>query len=220
MTTNWPPNLEIAIRRIVGAPVQTDMARSVTVRPQLGTPFAVIENNAPAAERVLSKREIARALGRYRRDPEFRGERRVPLAAVASICGLSRQAIYRAECGIMGDETTQIILSKVIRQIENDEIRFRRVGREWLVDYRRPPAVLPPAQYKLVPAADWQEWAPCRNCGGHKWAAVIMNGAPHHACQNCLPPPQWAGMGIQQARSQRRPSASWVIGPIGGQRVL
>jgi hypothetical protein len=161
--------------------------------PEPGTPSA-LANAAPASRpRLLSKAEIVRALRRYS------GDRRVPLAVVASLAGLSRQTLYelmRGTSGVM-TEATQARLSTAISEIEDGAVRIRRRGQRWEVDCA--PNPLPPPQDKLVRAADLNEWARCRSCGGRWFSPVIMNGTRWFFCDQCLPPAQYPALGARPA---------------------
>jgi hypothetical protein len=54
-----------------------------------------------------------------------------------------------------------------------------------------PPNPLPFPQDKLVRAADWDEWARCRTCGGQRWSSIFMNSSNWFACSQCIPKFQW-----------------------------
>jgi hypothetical protein len=208
MTPNLPPKLVSTVRSMIGAPVQTGQARSVREGPELGAPFEN-EKHDPARDRALPVSDIVSALRRYRYDPELRGERRVPLAVVAALAGLSRETIYQALLGKM-NETTRVVLSRIISWIETGQVRLRRCGQRWEPEFRQPPEPLPPPQDKLTRAEDWRDWGACRTCGGRKWSAVALHGAAWRACANCVPRDQWPAMGGREPgppRSQRRSRA-------------
>jgi len=132
------------------------------------------EINAPGGGRLLSEREIVRALWMYRYDRR----RRVPIKALAEACQLHRSVLYDAMHAVRVSERASAILSTVIGQIADDRLRFRRVGQVWEPDYRFPPDPLPPPQPRLVRATDFVEWSRCQSCGGLWFSPVIMNGAP------------------------------------------
>lgn len=157
-------------------------------------------DNLPSRDRCGEEADIIRALRRYSSDPDLRGERRVPIAAVASMCGLSRETVYQAMRGVMSG-TTRAVLLAVIRQIDGGGIRFFRVGQEWR--FCEPPDPLPPPQPRLVRAADWNEWARCQSCGGWRYTRVTMHGAEWHMCDGCLPW-QTAGMGARPVEAPTR----------------
>ena len=159
MSTNWPEKMRSMVNSKIGAGAQATRERSVRERPELGAPSDNFENNALAGGRLLPVPDIVRALRRYSDDPDVcEVKRRVPLAAVASLCGLSRQTIYQARRGGMSD-ATRVILSRVVAWIETGEIRFRRRGQVWQPEYRRRPDRLPPPQDRLVRAEDFVEWS-------------------------------------------------------------
>jgi hypothetical protein len=199
MGAKLPANVELVIQSLLGATAQTDRGRSVRERPKLGAPSVISENNASSGVRLLPMPDIARALWRYTNDPDLRGEwRRVPIEAVAAIAQLSRPTIYEARRGRM-TEDTRAILSKIIPQIESGEIRFRRVGRQWETEFRRPPARRPPPRDRLTRAADHREWAQCRTCQGDRWEAIEMHGTAWVACAQCIPKSQWPAIGATGA---------------------
>ena len=134
-------------------------------------------------DRVLSAHEIVRALRLYT-SPECQGARRVLITAVASMCGLSRKTIYQARRGIMS-ERVRAVLSPVISWIDDDKVRFRRVGRVWEPDYRMPPNPLPPPQPRLVRADDWHEWARCQSCGSPHFSPFMADKL-YFACDGCV----------------------------------
>jgi len=80
---------------------------------------------APAP--VLRPDQIVRFL-RLIGSPTCRSAKRVPLAAVAAMCGVSRQALYKARDGRVSAEMAEL-LTPLIRDIERGRIKFRRTGR-------------------------------------------------------------------------------------------
>jgi hypothetical protein len=94
-------------------------------------------------------------------------------------------------------ERVRTVLSPFIKGIERGEIRFCRVGQQWVVDYRQPPDPLPAPQDKLVRASDWNEWARCRTCAGRWFSPVLMNGSKWYFCDGCLPPAQYPALGAR-----------------------
>jgi hypothetical protein len=78
---------------------------------------------------LLSQTEIARELSKYQRDPMFRGDRRVPLRALARIAGIGKMTIYEAARGKRISDRSRLRLSLAIRAINSGELRFRRHGR-------------------------------------------------------------------------------------------
>jgi hypothetical protein len=176
-------------------------------------PPAQREKNAPDGSRLLSEREIVRALWMYRYDRR----RRVPIKALAEACQLHRSVLYDAMLTGRVSERARAILSTVIGWIADGRLRFQRVGQVWDPDYRFPPDPLPPPQPRLVRAADFVEWSRCQSCGSLWFSPVVMNGAPWFFCDGCLPEAQWPAVGARppQVRRRRR------IGPTSssGERV-
>jgi hypothetical protein len=86
----------------------------------------------------------------------------------------------------MCDATRAVVLS-VIQQIDRGEVHFRRVGQVWEIDYRQPPARLPPPQPRILPATDYREWARCQTCGGHSFSSFRgLGGKVYQACDSCV----------------------------------
>jgi hypothetical protein len=161
--------------------------------------------NAPGGSRLLSERQIVRALWMYRYDRQ----RRVPIKALAEACQLHRSVLYDAMLTGRVSERARAILSTVIGWIADDRLRFRRAGQVWEPDYRTPPDPLPWPQPRLVRAEDWNEWARCGSCGGWRYTRVTLHGAAaeYYLCDGCL---WWetAGMGARPVEAQRRQRAS------------
>src|SRR5262249_17933950 len=90
----------------------------------------------PAVPRPLPAAEIARTLWRFRYDPEFRGERRVPLRTLAANVGLSHQTIYQAMKQQTMSDGTRFKLSFAITAILERRLYFRRSGRRWEIEWK------------------------------------------------------------------------------------
>jgi hypothetical protein len=152
-------------------------------------------------ESRLPVRDIVRALWRYTMDPEMRGERRVPMRAIADLAGVDVQVVSAIRRGDRSKYGAQALakVGNVIASIENGEVRFRRRGQVWQPEFRRPPAVRPPPQDKLTRATDHREWARCRTCQGDSWKAIVMHGAAWVACAQCVPKSQWLAIGAAGA---------------------
>jgi hypothetical protein len=152
----------------------------------------------------MLRTEIARRLTLFQHDPWYRGEHRVPIAALADWCGLSRQTIHVARDGEMSEATAEN-LSEAFALIEDGRIRFLRDGPRWVIEYRTPPNPLPWPQPRLVLKRDWQEWARCRSCGGNRWLPAEIPGAgAHMVCYQCEPPSQWRAFGAMPLKNSVR----------------
>lgn len=167
---------------------------------------ALSSSHERALNRVLTVEEVsARLQNCMLRHCDDRS-RRVPIAAVATLCEVTRETIYQAARGQMS-EITRVRLSAVLRWIEDDTLRFRRVGREtWLAEWRTPPNPLPPPQDRMTRAVDWNEWSRCRSCGGARWTRVTLHGtsAVWYLCDTCT---WWETAGLG-ARPVERPRSA------------
>lgn len=156
-------------------------------------------NRAPpsaASAGFLSGGELAHRLEAYRSDSRYRGPRRVPLARLALVAGVSRPSLYAAMRGELS-ETTHRRLRRAIGYIDEGRLTFRREGRQWHEDWHQPPHALPPPQDKRIREAEWNRWASCRTCGGRKWNAVRdLSGRSWMACENCVPGHQFRYLGL------------------------
>jgi len=125
-----------SLASLMGLPARASRKRLHQSRPSEPStipdsrPRARLQKIGISTERLMSKAEITRQLSLYRRDPRYRGRHRVPFRALASICQLSHETVYRAQRGVMS-EATQHKLSKIITEIEDGGLRFHRVGNEW-----------------------------------------------------------------------------------------
>jgi hypothetical protein len=130
---------------------------------------------------------------------------RAPLTVIASMCDVDRRFFYEI---MNGDrplpETLRSRLDAVLTAIETGEVVFRRVNKVWEAEYRTPPNPLPPPQERMVRAADWNEWARCRSCGGARWTPVTLHGAAAvwYLCDTCT---YWetAGLGAQRIAEKK-----------------
>jgi len=84
-----------------------------------------------ATPRLLSADEIKRALRHFRYNPDFRGEKRVPIKTLGDLCGLSRDTVHVAKRTGTMSQRTRALLSWAILAISEGRLRFRRVGQVW-----------------------------------------------------------------------------------------
>jgi len=80
-----------------------------------------------AGDRLLPSDYIRRFI-RMAQSSGMRGDRRVPLTALAVMTGLNRQTFRRIGLGGAVTEDVAAVLSPLIRQIEAGKLRFRRSG--------------------------------------------------------------------------------------------
>jgi len=94
---------------------------------------------SPPAPGLLTDAEIARALRRFRYDPEFRGLKRIPIRAVADLAGLSHMTLYEAMRPDLPtrprriSEFTRAKLSPIVTAILEGRTHFRRKGKVWMI---------------------------------------------------------------------------------------
>jgi hypothetical protein len=80
-----------------------------------------------APPRVLPSRDVFPFL-RLITSPACRGDKLVPLSAIADLTDLSRFTLYRARCsGWVGEDMAELLTS-IIRRFEAGELRFRRTS--------------------------------------------------------------------------------------------
>lgn len=85
----------------------------------------------PPAPPPMSAADITRALRRFRYDPEFRGDRRVPIRTLAALVGLSHETLYQAMMRRVMSHRTRAKLTWAIQAILDGRLRFRRHGQVW-----------------------------------------------------------------------------------------
>ena len=142
------PSLEATVRSLMGRPSSRASPSLWVTEGELsegGRPKSSGRHDRRQAVRPrpgrLSDEEIARALRRFRYDPEFRGPRRVPIRVLADLIGVSRMTIY----GVMRpdlptrpkgmiSERTRAKLSPAIAAILDGKLRFRRTKHLWEIE--------------------------------------------------------------------------------------
>ena len=75
---------------------------------------------------ALPPHQIVRFL-RLIGSPACRGDKRVPLAIIANLAGVSRLTLYRARDGRTSADTAEI-LTPIVRAFEAGKLRFRRTS--------------------------------------------------------------------------------------------
>jgi hypothetical protein len=135
-----------------------------------------------------------------------RGGVDVSVAAVASMCDVSRQMLHMVVRGERRlPDGLGARLDALLTEYEKGELTFHR-GR---AEYHVPPNPLPPPQARMVRAIDFVEWARCCVCGGPRYTLVTLHGAPAawYLCDGC----SWwetAGIGARPVSPPRRKTSS------------
>jgi hypothetical protein len=135
----FPPKLEAIIRARLGSPARSPAACEAEV---CETEASEVEKTAchrprklnmspRLAPSILPASDVVRALLRYRYDPAFRGERRVPIRTLATFVGLSHETLYKAMRVGTASECTRAKLTWALRDVAEGRLRFRRRGQRW-----------------------------------------------------------------------------------------
>ena len=148
----------------------------------------------PAAEdRVMTMQEIAERLC------EIQGDRTPYLASftlIARAAGLSRETVYVAARGEMGDHAQRRI-GEVLRRLDACELRFERHGNYWR-EVEPPPVEGLPRQRRIVKVREFTPWAPCEGCRGRDWTPVVLIDKAHgYVCRRCIPADQLPAFGAR-----------------------
>ena len=136
-----PPRLGAIIRSRLGtsapppedAPSTVDRRDPSEIRGGTYRPRRAHENHVDAPCVMLSDGEIVRALRRFRYDPAFRGERRVPIKTLADCVGLSHETVYQAMMRGTVSDCTRAKLSWALIAINDCRLQFSRRGQVWQV---------------------------------------------------------------------------------------
>jgi hypothetical protein len=100
--------------------------------------------NPVAPPRVLPPRDILRFL-RLITSPAYRDDKRVPLSAIATMCGVNRMALYRVVWSGQVSEEVAEVLTPIVRAFEAGKLKFRWSGprsemrNRWEVVETQPP---------------------------------------------------------------------------------
>jgi hypothetical protein len=89
------------------------------------------ETRTSLEPKLLPAADVVRTLLRFRYDPAFRGERRVPIRTLATFVGLSHETLYQAMRGGTASECTRAKLTWALRDIAEERLCFRRRGQRW-----------------------------------------------------------------------------------------
>jgi hypothetical protein len=132
----FPPKLEAIIRTRLGLPRCSPTACETKM---YDTEVSEVEKTAchhprklnaspRLAPSTLPSSDVIRSLLRYRYDPAFRGERRVPIRTLATFVGLSHETLYQAMRVGTASECTRVKLTRALSDIAEGRLRFRRRG--------------------------------------------------------------------------------------------
>ena len=148
----------------------------------------------------MSMADIAKQLKRYRNNPEYAGIYRIPFAALAEYCGISRDSVYAAEQGDWLSNEVVHGLSHAIEDIKGRRVVFieRRGGKpdkEGLPSFIRldPPKVTPRI-HQWGREIQWTIHSHC-TCGNNIFLPITLNGEHQVACYYCLPHDQYRSIG-------------------------
>ena len=159
----------------------------------------------------LSRQEVMDWIERFRNDPWQLSEMPVTATVLASLCNMQPITFQKIFDG--SQEISQPLCAKMTRFIP--EIEERRVvwsdlqstlqygrGRgKTVVLYLEPPknvVVMP----RLFPRAGWDIFVACSSCRSRKWLPVETDGKPFVACYTCLPPSQYAALGLVPSKDK------------------
>jgi hypothetical protein len=218
-----PPLLRLWAGQVTGVPARFAPHEVHRIKTKPATPLSDWRNgfSGPGTEwqyqaarssqtensqtRILPEEEIIRWLQRCMLKHCLDRSLRIPIAVIARMADVSSKLLYLIVLGRRRlTETVRIRLSAVLSGLDDGTISCcGRVGQEWQIDYREPPDPLPPPQEKCVRAEDWNEWARCRTCGGHRYTLVTMGNRLWYLCDHCRP---WRtdGTGAQLVEARRR----------------
>ncbi len=169
----------------------------------------------------MTKQQIVNALRKYRYAPEHRWGKQG--CTVANVCALANAIPQHIKAlrdyGYARGPRWLERVGRAIEMIENGEVRFvHNIGKGpmrgriklktdmplWSIERVNVPKRRPPPLEKIHCAADHASWARCRTCQGDKWTAIVMHGSPYYACDKCVGPVHWPGMGAKKADAEQR----------------
>jgi hypothetical protein len=138
MPVPLPWKLQAAIRSRLGLPASASGNAWVTDESE-ASEFRKTNSHSPRPKKIaapfgpplLSAADVVRALLRFRYDPAFRGERRVPIRTLAAWVGLSHETLYEAMRAGTASECTRAKLTWALRAMAEGRLRFRRRGQHW-----------------------------------------------------------------------------------------
>jgi hypothetical protein len=138
MRVPLPWKLQAAIRSRLSLPASasgntwvTDEIEASEVEKANSRSPRPTEIPAPFGPPLLPAADVVRALMRFRYDPAFRGEARIPVRALATLVGLSHETLYEAMRAGTASEGTRAKLTWALRAIAEGRLRFRRRGQHW-----------------------------------------------------------------------------------------
>jgi hypothetical protein len=139
------PLLQATVRSVLGLPALPRVGAPQPVEGDLsesrkGRSRALRSENRESGSwpdrppRPLSTEDIRRWLLRFRFDPEFRGQRRVPIKVLAEIAGLHRDSLYEVVLRRRASLLVRAKLSPAVNAIAVGQLRFRRRKQIWTVE--------------------------------------------------------------------------------------
>jgi hypothetical protein len=146
MPIAFPPNLQAIIKERLGQQKPEPqagcwMTESVAAGPngfislKTGTQRRLVPRNAHQeaidpceVPNLLPPEVIARELRRFQYSPELRGDKRVPLRALARYARVGKTVVHAAAQGRRISNRSRLRLSLVLRAIMSGELSFKRHG--------------------------------------------------------------------------------------------
>lgn len=152
--------------------------------------------------------DIARSMAWYkhtRSDTWWQSQMPINPLFLLAVCG----SVNRREANALRDYKTapsNAIMKKIgflIPKIESRELVFPHVpvGAPRKNEYRAPQYLFIDAPLstrcisRLSPGSAWALHARCITCRGNKFLPIEIDGKPHVACYQCLPPSQYKSIG-------------------------
>ncbi len=169
----------------------------------------------------MTKQQIINCLRKYRYAPEHRrGKLGCTVANVAFLANTHSRLIKDLrDYSFSRGPGWLARVARAIEMIENGEVRFTsNLGKGpmkgsrklptgeplWTIEWVNVPKRRPPPLEKIHTADEHASWARCRTCQGDKWTAIVMHGAPYYACNQCLGPVHWRGLGARKPNAVER----------------
>jgi len=139
MSVPLPWKLQAAIRLRLGLPALPRGSEVPQARESEASDFEKPYPRSPRRRetrtslvpKLLPAADVVRTLLRFRYDPAFRGERRVPIRTLATFVGLSHETLYQAMRVGTASECTRAKLTWALKDIAEGRLRFRRRGQRW-----------------------------------------------------------------------------------------
>lgn len=170
--------------------------------------------NVPVREPVKDAEWVARWMREQLNDP-WRDIEPVPFSSPVflTLVAGDKRDVARMRAGVWRyAERPSLGLTArcvpVIEAIEDGRLIFTKENRGfregrvatayWLT---KPDAPQRP-QPSMVERAAYRYWAPCRSCGGRRYAVIDLQGLPHAACFACVPPLEYRSFGAMPLKDR------------------